>query len=229
LAKPQALAQDERQPWKTCEATLYGKPRKVRYKDCLAQWYRACGTRLLRIVVVKVGTGAIGLRVFFSTDPALTVQQILEGYSGRWEIEVCFRNLKQTMGFADSSARKKAAVERTAPFVAFSYTLLLLWFAQRAHSTILAALPLRPWYRHKQGFSFADVLRTAQRVLAPLDVLDPVSSLANLRELPQPDTHPTTPARRAASRVRPPTVEKSRPRCRTREAPPTSRSLRPAA
>ncbi|MBI4700289.1 MAG: hypothetical protein HY744_03820 [Deltaproteobacteria bacterium] len=95
------------------------------------------------------------------------------------------------MGFADSSARKQAAVERTAPFVAFSYTVLVLWFAQRAHSTILAAVPLRPWYRHKLDFSFADVLRTAQRVLAPLDVLDPPSSLANLQESSASHAHPT--------------------------------------
>lgn len=193
LPKPQALAKDERRPWKTCKATLYGKLSKVYYKDCVAQWYRACGTRLLRIVVVKVETGVLGLRVFFSTDPTLTVQQILETYAGRWEIEVCFRNLKQMMGFADSSARKKTAVERTAPFVAFSYTMLLLWFAQRAHSTILAAPPLRPWYPHKRGFSFADVLRTARRVLAPLDVLDPANSLANLREF-SPLAKPTSKA-----------------------------------
>jgi SRSO17 transposase len=236
LAKPQALAEDERQPWKTCEATLYGKRRNVRYKDCHAQWYRACGTRLLRIVVVKVETGAIGLRVFFSTNPALTVPQILEAYAGRWEIEVCFRNLKQMMGFADSSARKKEAVERTAPFVAFSYTVLVLWFAQRAHATILAAPPLRPWYRHKQGFSFADVLRTAQRVLAPLDVLDPANSLANLRKSSPPATHTANPTLKAHSivpRAPRPSDENSRSSTRSnpprRRARPTSRPHRQAA
>ena len=236
LAKPQALAQDARQHWKTCEATLYGKHRKVRYKDCFAQWYRACGTRLLRIVVVKVDTGTLGLRVFFSTDAMLTVQQILEGYAGRWEIEVCFRNLKQMMGFADSSARKQAAVERTGPFVAFSYTVLVLWFAQRAHTTILAAPPLRPWYTHKQGFSFADVLRTAQRVLAPLDVLDPANSLANLRKSSPSATHTVNAGPKVHGSVpRPPQLsdEKSRAPARSqlppRRARHASRSQRRAA
>jgi hypothetical protein len=54
------------------------------------------------------------------------VRQILEGYASRWAIEVCFRDLKQLLGFADSSARKRAAVERVAPFVGFSYTVLTL-------------------------------------------------------------------------------------------------------
>jgi hypothetical protein len=61
------------------------------------------------------------------------------------------------------------------------YTLIVAWFTEHAYTHPLAAPPVRPWYRHKQGFSFADVLRTAQRVLSPLDVLDPRRSLANLR------------------------------------------------
>jgi hypothetical protein len=182
LAKPEALARDNRHPWESCRAVLYGKKRTVRYKTTQAQWYRACGVQLLRIVVVKVSQGAIGIRVFFSTDATLPVNQILETYAGRWEIEACFRSLKQLLGFADSSARKKAAVERTAPFVGLVYTTLALWFAAGAHRSPLAAPPLRPWYPHKRGFSYADVLRTAQRALAPLDVLDPRRSLGNLRK-----------------------------------------------
>jgi DDE superfamily endonuclease len=192
LQKPEALARDERVPWQSCQADLYGHTRTVRYKEVFAQWYRACGVRLLRIVVVKVQSGSIGVRVFFCTDSSLSVQQILEGYSGRWSIESCFRNLKQLLGFADSSARKRAAVERVAPFVGLSYTLLVVWFAQHACKSPFAAPPIRPWYRHKEGFSFADVLRTAQRVLAPLDVLDPRRSLDNLHQLPTPSSRPSS-------------------------------------
>ena len=181
LPKPEALARNERVPWQSCQANLYGHTRTVRYKEMFAQWYRACGVRLLRIVVVKVQGGTIGVRVFFCTDASLSVRQILEGYAGRWSIEWCFRNLKQLLGFADSQARKRAAVERVAPFVGLSYSLLVVWFVEHAYRSPLAAPPIRPWYRHKQGLSFADVLRTAQRVLAPLDVLDPRRSLDNLR------------------------------------------------
>lgn len=184
LPKPEALAKDDRHRWQTCTAHLYGKNQRVRYKECFGQWYRACGVRLLRIVIVQVETGKIGLRVYFSTDPQMTVRQILETYAGRWSIEVCFKDLKQMLGFADSSARKQAAVERTAPFVGFSYTVLVLWFAQHAYGSLVAAPPLRPWYWRKQGASFADVLRTAQRVLGPLDVLDPARGVENLQELP---------------------------------------------
>jgi hypothetical protein len=114
----------------------------------------------------------------------------LETYAGRWEREACFRNLKQLLGFADSSARKKAAVERTAPFVGLVYSTLILWFAAGAHRSPLAAPSLRPWYPHKRGFSFADVLRTAQRALGSIDVLDPRSSINNLRKRRPPSIPP---------------------------------------
>lgn len=195
LPKPEHFANDDAHPWKRCEAFLYGRKQKVRYKEMFAQWYRPCGLRLLHVVIVKVQTGMIPIRVFFCTDAKVSVRDILEGYAGRWSIEVCFRNLKQLMGFADSSARKRAAVERTAPFVGFSYTFLIMWFVQHAHMTSFATPPMRPWYPHKQGLSFADVLRTAQRVLAPLDVLDPRRSLDNLQQLAPVKTSPRTCAR----------------------------------
>jgi DDE superfamily endonuclease len=199
LPKPEALARDERQPWKRCEAQLYGKKQRVTYKTCVGQWYRACGERLLRIVVVRVEEGAIGFRVFFSTDPNLSVPQILEGYASRWAIEVCFRDLKQLLGFADSSARKRAAVERVAPFVGFSYTVLVLWFAQGAYRSAFATPPLRPWYPHKRGMSFADVLRAAQGVLANVDVLDLASEFDNLHETRTRRAQPSAAARKRAA------------------------------
>lgn len=193
LAKPKELAKDPALPWKSCRATLYGRTHTVRYKDCFAQWYRACGPGLLHVVVVWVEQGSVDLRVFFCTDPRLSVVQILEGYAGRWAIEVCFRDLKQLLGFADSSARKREAVERMAPWVGFLYTLLVLWFTRHAYKSPVATPPYRPWYLHKQGLCFADILRTAQRVLEPVDILDPLrrsKDLKKFRRLPaRPSPH----------------------------------------
>ena len=175
---------------------LYGKLQTVEYKLCDAQWYRAAGTRLLRIVVVRMTQGRIPARVFFCADTTLCARAILEGYSQRGSIEVCFRNLKQLLGFADSSARKRAAVERTAPFVGIVYSVLVLWAVQHATGLVQRMVPLRPWYTHKQGLSFADILRAAQGVLANLDVLDPARSLDNLHQ-PVPPSPALSSGRRA--------------------------------
>lgn len=183
LRKPERVARDGRTPWRTVKATLYGRTTTVRYKPVDAQWYRATGTRLLRIVIVECTTGRLPMRVFFSTDATLDVATILETYAGRWGIEVFFRDAKQLLGFADSQARKEAAVRRVAPMVGLLYATLVVWFAEGAHATAVAAPPVRPWYRHKRGLAFTDVLRAAQRSVAAIDVLDPANHSDDLQKL----------------------------------------------
>lgn len=190
VLKPEQLARDESVPWQKCRPWLYGRTTTVLYKTLCAQWYRAGGPRLLRVVVVKVKTGKVELRVFFCTDPSRSARDVLEIYAGRWSLEVAYRNLKQLLGFADSSARKEKAVLRVAPFVGLVYTTLVVWAAEGAFRSELAVPPMRPWYRHKKGLSFADVLRAAQRALLLVDVLDLARSLDDLHLDRQPVPDP---------------------------------------
>jgi hypothetical protein len=199
LPKPEQLFDDDRSPWQTANLVLYGRSTVVRFKTLQAQWYRGAGTRLGRIVLVRVDDGAVRMRVFFCTDSERSVGDVLLTYAGRWSIEVCFKDLKQHLGFADSSARKKAAVERTAPFVGYVYVLLVLWFADGIWNSPLATPPIRPWYRHKRHASFHDVLRAAQRLLLAVDVLDPARGIENLPHLTADLRHPRPSAPRRAA------------------------------
>ncbi|HEX4340045.1 MAG TPA: transposase [Polyangiaceae bacterium] len=183
LRKPEQIASDGRTPWKTTQAMLYGRKTTVRFKTFCAQWYRATGTRLLRIVVVATDSGSMPYRVFFSFDSTLEPSVILESYAARWGIEVFFREAKQLLGFADSRARKEAAVLRVAPLVGLLYSSLVVWFAEGIHHTTIAAPPIRPWYSHKHGLCFNDVLRAARRALDGAEVLDPRRVSNNLQEL----------------------------------------------
>ena len=199
LPKPEQIVRRASYPWATLRATLYGKRVEVRYKTVVAQWYCACGEIPLRIVIVECHRGSIPYRVFFSTDATLSPKQVLEGYAQRWGIEVCFRELKQALGFSDSSARKRQAVERTAPFVGMTYTLLVLWFLEGASPLGNLVMPIRPWYRHKRGLCFNDILRAAQHVLPHLDVLDPGRDINNLQPIRSKPSKPALrPLRRAA-------------------------------
>ncbi len=184
LPKPEQIARDARRPWVTCEVFLYGRKTTVRYKTLCAQWYRACGARLLRIVIVATDQGAIPWRVFFCSNASVSVPQLLAGYGARWSIECFFREAKQLLGFADSSARKENAVLRVAPFVGLLYTALVVWFIEGACKSPLAAPPVRPWYTHKRGLSFEDILRAARRTLCDFDVLVPSRDINNLHQLP---------------------------------------------
>jgi hypothetical protein len=199
MPKPEVFAQDGRRPWKTTTAHLYGRTTTVRYKTLCAQWYRACGTRLLRIAIVATESGNVPYRVFFCTDATVPVDRLLETYAGRWGIEVFFREAKQLLGFADSSARKQAAVLRVAPFVGLLYTVLVTWFLEGASTHPIACPPLRPWYRHKRGLAFADILRAARRAIIGSNLFDPSSDFENLHQLTRTPRPPPKPSRLLAA------------------------------
>lgn len=183
MRSPERLAADGRTPWQDAHAQLYGELRLVQFKTCVAQWYRVCGGRLLRVVVVRELSGSIGQRIYFCTRPDLWVFQILEGYSQRWAIEVTFRDLKQLLGFADSSARKRAAVERVAPFVAYLFSFIVLWAALHPVARRLALPPRRPWYPLKRDLSCEDLLRAARRAGQAARIADLLPGPDNLRIL----------------------------------------------
>jgi hypothetical protein len=186
LPTPKALARDPHTPWQRLDATLYRATRSVTYTEQVAQWYRACGTRLLKIVVVPVSAGSAELHVFFCTDPAVSAVYLLERYASRWAIEVSFRDLKQLLGFGDSQARTQRAVERTAPFVGLLFTLTVLWYAEAGHRSRWDLWPVRPWYRTKLDPSFQDMLSALQRAVAGISILDPASMFNNLQNPPRP-------------------------------------------
>lgn len=186
LRKPEKLAKDRRTSWKTTVAELYGQRRTIRHKTLVGQWYRATGTRVLKVVVVECDTGNVGIRVFFSSDPTLDIATVLETYAGRWGIEVFFRDAKQLLGFADSQSRKEAAVLRIAPIVGLLYSVLVLWFADSKVQSQAVVLPERPWYPQKRGFAFTDILRAARRTGLTF------GSIQRFRNLRQPSAPNTT-------------------------------------
>jgi hypothetical protein len=179
LPTPKQLAEDESTPWSCVHATIYGRLQPVMYKALTAQWYSVCGEATLSIVIVHCPSGALPVRVFFSTNPFESVRMVLENYSYRWTIEWCFRNMKQLMGLSDSQAWKEESVRRVAPWIGLLYSALVLWFV-RIHPTELAALPVRPWYVTKTGLCFADILRAARRALTGVDILAIAENMGTL-------------------------------------------------
>lgn len=167
---PEQHARDVTQPWQQERACLYGEITKVAFKTCVAQWYKVTGEAALRVVVVRCDEGTIPYRVFFCTEPSWNVGVILETYACRWAQEVWFRDAKQYFGLADSPALCERAVRRVVPLIGLLSSLLVVWFAE-VHTSPVVQVPVRPWYRHKKGLCFADLLRAARRTLEGVDVL----------------------------------------------------------
>jgi len=195
LPSPAEHAKGPSQRWRRLKVHIYGKDIEIEFKTIDAQWYRVTDDRRLRVVIVRVLRGELPIRVFFSTDHELPVETIIKTYAARWGVEVCFRDLKQHLGFGESSARKREAVERVAPFAGYLYTLLALWFCSLSKRDRRRAVVHRPWYRTKRGYSFEDILRAAQLVLRTLEVSDLLHGYA---DLPPP---PPTPPKRTVTRL----------------------------
>lgn len=180
LPSPQQVHDDPQTQWLSIGLHLYRRHQAKTFCSWKAQWYRVCAGRLVRVVVVLTDNGTVPFRVFFCTDPDVEVGHLLQRYASRWSIEVAFFDLKQYLGFGDSVAWSKRAVERTAPFAAYLYGIIVLWFATAAQGSVLDVWPVRPWYRTKQAPSFPDMLGAAQRAAMLSEVFDPASNSNNL-------------------------------------------------
>ena len=186
LPSPLQLAQNRKAEWTKATLTLYAKPVKVWYQSVDALWYSSAGQKLLRIVVVHDPSGRRRDDCFFSTDLTLAPGNILELFCYRWPMEVCFRDVKQFLGFEDPQNRLAKATARTAPLIFLIYDLVLIWFAQTGHHLAPQSALQRPWYRQKNSVSFEDILRTLRYASWQERIFSAPNLDANTRKMLQP-------------------------------------------
>ncbi len=149
-------------PWQKLVVNQFGLHATLQVKTRQALYYKAGGTRLLTVVLVRDLLGKHPGQMFYLTNLDWDARTILGIYACRWSSEVTFENSKQLLGFEDLADRKPQAVARTAPLALVLYSLIVLWFQQHGHRQVV--YPDRPWYRTKREPSFADPLSTLRRL-----------------------------------------------------------------
>ena len=149
-------------------------------------WYPSAGQQLLRIVLVRDPSGRRRDDCFFSLDLTLTPTQILELFSRRWALEVCFRDVKQFLGFEDPQNRVAKATTRTAPLIFYIYDLVLLWHAQTGYRLAPKSALERLWYSKKTSISFEDILRTLRHATWQERIFSDPTLDAHTRKILQP-------------------------------------------
>jgi hypothetical protein len=157
-----AWADDPSQPWRKLVFDQFGLHATLSVKVRKALYYKAGGERLLTIVLVRDAIGKRPDQMFYCTRLDWKARDILAKYAARWSIEVTFENCKQLLGFEDPANRTEQAVRRTAPIALVLYSLIVAWFHNTGHKHV--RFPHRPWYRHKEEPSFADMLTTLRRI-----------------------------------------------------------------
>jgi len=186
IASPAWWACRKSTRWEKLDVFVYGRAVTLRVRVIDALWYIAAGSEVMRLVLVRGFPGHEKDDVFISTDPTLSPQHIIESFSKRWSLEVTFHEAKGKLGFEDPQNRTERAVERTAPLALISYSLTVLWYVQHGQRTRAAQLPTLPWYTHKAGTTFSDMLATLRRASWRERLFDPASSPGDLRKRLRP-------------------------------------------
>lgn len=158
LPTPQKMADQVGKRWKLSEVDLYGKIVERQLYAFNALWYEVCPDRLVRIVIVRDPAGKSDDEFFFTTDLDMAPEAIVHCYTGRWAIEVVFRETKQYLGMDQPQARKKKAVLRITPLCLWLNSVIKLWFVLESEQGRPTLPQTDPWYHHKDTISFQDML-----------------------------------------------------------------------
>ena len=144
--------------WKRVKIDLYGNVVERQLYAFDALWYEVCPDHLVRIVIVRDPLGKSEDEFFFTTDLEMAPEDIVYCYTGRWAIEVVFRETKQYLGMDQPQARKKKAVLRITPFCLWLNSVIKLWFVLDSRQGRPTLPETDPWYPHKDTISFQDML-----------------------------------------------------------------------
>jgi len=188
LPTPKALAADRSAAWVKLVLPIYGRNVDILVKTLVCLWPTVAGHRPVRVVITRDPKGRIEDRVYGCTDAKRSVEEILSIFSRRWSVEVAFRDAKQAMGIEDpqngwwrrksgTKAPKKrpgpnprghrgeTATEHTFPLIFAAYGIVIVWYLQHGDRAADVAQARReaPWYAHKTGVSFEDMLAALRR------------------------------------------------------------------
>lgn len=120
-------------------------------------WFTTAGPQAVQVVLVHDPAGQWRDEALVCTDVTLPAVEVITGYCRRWSVEVAFCDAKQLLGFHDPQVWCAASVERAAPMAWFVGTVVVCWYVMAGHQGPQAQRH-RPWYRHKQTPTFADML-----------------------------------------------------------------------
>jgi hypothetical protein len=144
--------------WRQGQAFVYGRARRVRYKEVVCLW-RVLGHGVPVKAVVAEVEGYAKRFTLVSSAIELSGAQLVELFCARFREEDAFRDLKQRLGWEECRAWTRLPIERTtAAMLATLTAMRLLQFEledKRGDGWWLHP----PWNRHKSRPSVLDVER----------------------------------------------------------------------
>lgn len=157
---PEQLCKDDAKPWQEIEVFFGGERRQLRAKQLgPVRWRVAGGRRDLQVVVVAPTPYRLTLKTkmlyrrpayLICTDSDASLQEVVQRYLWRWDIEVNFRDQKTLLGLGEAQVRTPHAVQNVTAVAVAAYALLLCAAAQcQREGTPTQHLPAPKWQRKK--------------------------------------------------------------------------------
>jgi hypothetical protein len=166
---PEQVRHDESLIWKTTKIFYGGKRRKIRYKEVNHVYWQGGGRKrpLRLIVIAPTPYRRTKSKRLYYRDPAYlltsdltsSVQQLLQIYFDRWQIEVNHREEKDTLGIGQAQLWNVTSVPKQPVLAVAAYSALLL-----ASLTAFGAgrgtayAPLPRWRRNARRPSCLDLI-----------------------------------------------------------------------
>jgi DDE superfamily endonuclease len=163
LPSPAQVVKQARRRRRLNVAWYGGGRRDVEVITGTAHWYQA-GQPLapVRWVWVHDGTGTHRDEYFFTTDVRWSAAQVIETYTGRWNLETTFQEMRSYLGLETTCGWTEPTVLRVAPCLFGLYTVVVALYVQlparRRRGGVLA------WVG-KQDVTFSDALTAVRRWL----------------------------------------------------------------
>jgi hypothetical protein len=108
-----------------------GGKRKVEVVHGLGHWYKAGhGLVKVRWVFVRDLTGTHRDEYFFTTDLTMSVEEIIETYTKRWNIETTFQEMRSYLGLETTRGWKEKTVLRVAPCLFGLYSVVACLYSR---------------------------------------------------------------------------------------------------
>lgn len=172
--------------WRKGRARVYGRLRKIRYKQVLCQWSVSGHEERVHAFVFEVeGYGKPWFLVTTAQD--LSSEQVVEAFAARFRQEDGFRDHKQRMGMEECRAWTKEPVLRTFQVQMVAMTLLRLMQFRLDAGWGEGRYWLHPeWNRRKQHPSILDLRRLFWRHRARFSKL--LLRLEEIEKVPQATT-----------------------------------------
>ena len=192
---------DDSIPWTPVRAFAAGRIHTFHVKQIgPVLWRKTSADMRLQLIVIKPlhyrapGNERLSYRhpaYLICTDPDLPLDEVIQYYLWRWDIEVNHRDEKQIFGVGQAQVRSPKAVDRVPAFAVAVYaTLLLAGIRAQRNGGKVDPLPPPKWQRSKPRSRIpTQALLNHVRAQIWGDAIDsrPLS-FSNFASLPRPET-----------------------------------------